>query len=386
MADQTFPVFTKFCAMVDAELEKDAAGRVRIKAPVSRKWDWMRAGGESPPKVPVADRPKKEMVVRDPRGHHGREMMPAARGMALEREVREGIKKRGPVVKGEGAVLKGVERAEKVGPTGVRGEMLEKGKAILAAKKVRPVAAPAGVVAPGMPGSPPVLLKAPAPVAPVAPPPAPAAAPVAPPPAAAPAAVPTTAPAPATVPAPTAGPAMTPGPAADAKVLKKPAPKRRVAPAPSPWPAFAAGGATALGGMALMTSSRKESSVNTQEILAKVAEALPDASPEDRAEAVAALSMEAGFNDFVDKLAAGAGCPKAMAKMKKKAEGQEKTASVVKEIDGRKVRFNGLTPEDVVAHLAEQWGRPEDLEKQAASRPATAKFAALLKEALVRPT
>ena len=124
-----------------------------------------------------------------------------------------------------------------------------------------------------------------------------------------------------------------------------------------------------------------------KDILAKVAEALPDATPEEKMAALAELSMEAGFNDFINKLAAGAGCPKAKGMMKKKAEKpQEKTASVVKEIDGRKVRFDKLTAEDIVAHLAEQWGRPEDLEKQAAAHPATAKFAALLSEELSRPT
>lgn len=123
-----------------------------------------------------------------------------------------------------------------------------------------------------------------------------------------------------------------------------------------------------------------------ENIFAKVAEALPDATPEERLDAVAELSLEAGFNDFIEKLAAGAGCPKAMAKMKKKAEEQEKTASVVKEIDGRKVRFDKLTAEDIVTHLAEQFGRPEDLEKQAAERPATAKFALLLSEEFNRPT
>lgn len=127
--------------------------------------------------------------------------------------------------------------------------------------------------------------------------------------------------------------------------------------------------------------------MNTKEILAKIAEVLPKASPEERLEAVAALSVEAGFHDFTDKLAAGAGCPKARARMmKRKGQGQEKTASVVKEIDGRKVRFDKLTAEDIVAHLSKQWGRPEDLEKQAAARPATVKFAALLKEELGRPT
>lgn len=123
-----------------------------------------------------------------------------------------------------------------------------------------------------------------------------------------------------------------------------------------------------------------------KDILAKVAEALPDATPKEKRAALAELSMEAGFNDFINKLAAGAGCPKAKGMMKKKAEGQEKTASVIKEIDGRKVRFDKLTAEDIVAHLAEQWGRPEDLEKQAAARPVTAKFAAFLAEELARPT
>lgn len=124
----------------------------------------------------------------------------------------------------------------------------------------------------------------------------------------------------------------------------------------------------------------------TKEILSKIAEALPEATPEEKLAALAELSMEAGFNDFIGKLAAGAGCAKAMKAMKKKGEEQEKTASVVKEIDGRKVRFDKLTAEDIVSHLAEQWGRPEDLEKQAAARPATAKFSAFLKEALARPT
>jgi hypothetical protein len=155
----------------------------------------------------------------------------------------------------------------------------------------------------------------------------------------------------------------------------------------------------------MLRPSRKESSMLAKDILAKVAEALPDATPEEKRAALAELSMEAGFNDFIDKFAAGAGCPGSKIRSKGKGRGlgrgggkgpigtpigeklsQEKTASVVKEIDGRKVRFDKLTAEDIVAHLAEQWGRPEDLEKQAAARPVTAKFAAFLAEELARPT
>ncbi len=114
-----------------------------------------------------------------------------------------------------------------------------------------------------------------------------------------------------------------------------------------------------------------------KDLIEKVAAELPDASPEERLEAIAAIAMDLGFHE---ELAKAAGF---------KVE-TEKTAAVHKKIADRDVRFDKMTIQDLTGYLTEQYGRPaevdEDEKTASAKSPAREKFASLLKAALARPT
>lgn len=112
--------------------------------------------------------------------------------------------------------------------------------------------------------------------------------------------------------------------------------------------------------------------MNVNEIL-KAASESGAKTAEERFAAIAEAATSAGFDDAIAEAAVKAGY------------GAEKTASSVKEVDGRKVLFSKLSVEDLINHLASEYGRPEQIEKAAAEKPATAKFASLLSEALARP-
>ncbi len=96
-------------------------------------------------------------------------------------------------------------------------------------------------------------------------------------------------------------------------------------------------------------------------------------------------SMELGFADHVEKTAKGYGYAP---KKKKKAdapEGQEKTAAFGKK-SAKGILYSKYDVNDIIEHLAGEFGREEPIEKDAAAVLTRRKFSSMLKEELTRPT
>lgn len=121
----------------------------------------------------------------------------------------------------------------------------------------------------------------------------------------------------------------------------------------------------------------KQSSEETMnDVLEKIAEILPDASPEEKVAALAMVAIEAGFYDYLAQA----------------AQGGEKTAS-----EGDGLVRSGLHIQQILAHLTSQYGRveppaekeaeePKGQEKKASDLPHLAKFAKMLEGEIARPT
>lgn len=117
----------------------------------------------------------------------------------------------------------------------------------------------------------------------------------------------------------------------------------------------------------------KNSGEDMKNLLEKIAAAMPQATQEEKLEAVAAIAANMGFEDVVRKEAEARGL------------GVTKTASE----EGspvRKVKFNKLSIDDLVHHLSDEFGRPEWHEKEAAHYPTLSKFAKLLEVERTRPS
>jgi hypothetical protein len=91
-------------------------------------------------------------------------------------------------------------------------------------------------------------------------------------------------------------------------------------------------------------------------------------------------AMEHGFRDQLEKEAKGYGYKKKP--MKKK--GEEKTAAFGQMKNG--ILFGKYTPQDLIEHLAAQYGRPEPIEKEASKKTAREKLASYVEAELARPS
>lgn len=187
------------------------------------------------------------------------------------------------------------------------------------------------------------------------------------------------------------GPMVVPPPGEVAPVTPPPDVKRRAgAGKPKKPDAPGGGGGTAatMGASMLMgggggpeqQTTGITAGVEMKELIEKIAVEMKDATPEERLEAVAAISMESGFNTALLAEARKCGF----------SDGSEKTASEKKPEEKKagepKVLHSRFTVQDIIGHLAAQFGRVEGVEKDASQETPRIKLAKLVEAELARPT
>ncbi len=173
-----------------------------------------------------------------------------------------------------------------------------------------------------------------------------------------------------------------PPPAATATATRPdaPGPVTPATPAPAPTGGGGGGGMAALGLGYGVTSGSSKTTAAIEALLNKTG-SLTD---EEVGQLISG-SMELGFADHVEKTAKGYGYAP---KKKKKAdapEGQEKTAAFGKK-SAKGILYSKYDVNDIIEHLAGEFGREEPIEKDAAAVPTLRKFSSMLKEELTRPT
>lgn len=95
-------------------------------------------------------------------------------------------------------------------------------------------------------------------------------------------------------------------------------------------------------------------------------------------------AMEHGFADQIEKEAKKRGYKGYGKSMKKKSSEAEKTAEVGQRKDG--ILFGKYTTQDILQHLASQFGRTEPIEKEASNKTPREKLASMVEAELARPS
>lgn len=118
--------------------------------------------------------------------------------------------------------------------------------------------------------------------------------------------------------------------------------------------------------------------MDAKKIVEEVGGQLKEASAEERFEAIAQVALSAGFEGFLAEKVAEL----APVRVEKTACCHEKPAAD----PSQKIRYSKLNVDDIIGHLADQFGRVEGVDKEASHRPGFAKLAKLVQEELARPT
>lgn len=128
-----------------------------------------------------------------------------------------------------------------------------------------------------------------------------------------------------------------------------------------------------------MPQHQVQQQASIYDLLDKVAEAMPDATDDEKIAMAMELAIENGFTNEILDVAGYA----PLAEHEKTAS-EERPAE--KKANKPEIRYTKLTVQDIIGHLSDQWGRPEPIEKDAAERPGYAKLAKLVEVELSRPS